>query len=58
MKKVMRKSLSCILSVVMVFGVFVFVPSVNVSATQSQKGNFSTNCTITGDGATDIDNIS
>ena len=56
MKKAFSKSLSWLLSVVMIFGFFV-VPSVSVSATQSASGGFSRDYTLTGDGFTDMVNI-
>ncbi len=56
MKKMFRKSISWLLSVMMIFGVFI-VPSVYVSATQSSSSGFSSDYTLTGDGFTDMVNI-
>ncbi len=51
-----KRVLTSLIAVAMLFG-FCSVGELDVSATQSQKGNFNTNYTLTGDGATDILNV-
>ena len=59
MKKAFSKSLSWLLSVVMIFGLFAFVPasSLTVQALVGNKSGFSTNYTIGGDAGQNVANV-
>ena len=58
MKKTFSRSLSWMLSVVMIFGVFIVPTSIQVSATQSKKENFSRNyTTVSGNPGQTVANI-
>ncbi len=57
MKRKFSRTLSWVLSVVMVIGVMVIPVSIQASATQSASGGFSSGYTLTGDGFTDMVNI-
>ncbi|WP_365728804.1 CHAP domain-containing protein, partial [Ruminococcus sp.] len=52
-----NRIVAVLVSVVLCLVTFSMMPSTKVEATQSMKGNFSTNYTLTGDGATDILNV-
>ena len=59
MKKVFSKSLSCLLSVVMLLGLFVIVDdiSINVNATQNMSSNFSKNYALGSDQRQNLVNV-
>lgn len=56
MKKVFKRMLSWVLSVMMVVGIVSVMPN-DVRATQSSSGGFNTGYSLTGDGFTDMVNI-